>query len=154
MVKIAIVDDSIEILASIRKIVESITIKFLDDRELEIYTYARAELLIYDLEENMQFDIFLLDVEMPDMNGIELAKKIRKMQENGYIIFLTSHPQFAIRGYDRKVRAYQYLLKETMNSRLPEVMEDVIRRCLREEKQYYFKSTPYGKAEVPEHHSY
>ena len=86
----------------------------------------------------MQFDIFLLDVEMPDMNGIELAKKIRKMQENGYIIFLTSHPQFAIRGYDRKVRAYQYLLKETMNSRLPEVMEDVIRRCLREEKQYYF----------------
>ena len=138
MVKIAIVDDSIEILASIRKIVESITIKFLDDRELEIYTYARAELLIYDLEENIQFDIFLLDVEMPDMNGIELAKKIRKMQENGYIIFLTSHPQFAIRGYDRKVRAYQYLLKETMNSRLPEVMEDVIRRCLREEKEYYF----------------
>ena len=53
MVKIAIVDDSIEILASIRKIVESITIKFLDDRELEIHTYARAELLIYDLEENL-----------------------------------------------------------------------------------------------------
>lgn len=138
MVKIAIVDDSIEILASIRKIVENITIKFLDDQELEIYTYARAELLIYDLEEHVHFDIFLLDVEMPDMNGIELAKNIRKMQENGYIIFLTSHPQFAIRGYDRKVRAYQYLLKETMNSRLPEVMEDVIRRCLREEKQYYF----------------
>ena len=98
----------------------------------------RAELLIYDLEENMQFDIFLLDVEMPGMNGIELAKILEKCRKMRYIIFLTSHPQFAIRGYDRKVRAYQYLLKETMNSRLPEVMEDVIRRCLREEKQYYF----------------
>ena len=44
MVKIAIVDDSIEILASIRKIVENITIKFLDDRELEIHTYAKSRI--------------------------------------------------------------------------------------------------------------
>ncbi|MCR5078566.1 MAG: LytTR family DNA-binding domain-containing protein [Bacilli bacterium] len=56
-----------------------------------------------------QFDILFLDIQMPGMNGMELAKEIRKADPRVMIIFVTSLAQFALEGYE--VAATDYILK-------------------------------------------
>ncbi|MBR3597786.1 MAG: response regulator transcription factor [Clostridia bacterium] len=55
------------------------------------------------------FDIILLDILMPLINGIETAREIRQNDKNTKIVFLTSSPEFAVESYT--VKADNYLLK-------------------------------------------
>ena len=59
----------------------------------EIRTFASAEAFLFEYEEDKAFDILLLDIEMENMNGIELAKRIRKDHNRAEIIFITSQNQ-------------------------------------------------------------
>lgn len=56
-----------------------------------------------------QIDLIFLDIQMPDLNGIELARVLDKMPGKPRIIFTTAYNQFALEGY--KVDALDYLLK-------------------------------------------
>lgn len=56
-----------------------------------------------------QFDILLLDIQMERMDGLTAARHIREVDSEVIIIFITSAPQFAIKGYE--VDALSYLLK-------------------------------------------
>lgn len=56
-----------------------------------------------------KIDVLFLDIQMADLNGIELARVLGKMQEAPQIIFTTAYNQFALEGY--KVDARDYLLK-------------------------------------------
>ena len=58
-----------------------------------------------------EFDLYLLDVLMPALNGIELAKEIRSFDRAAHIIFLTSSPEFAVESYS--VKASSLLLPLT-----------------------------------------
>ena len=46
-----------------------------------------------------EFDLILLDIEMPIMNGMDAAEKIREMDEDVVLMFITNMAQYAIRGY-------------------------------------------------------
>lgn len=56
-----------------------------------------------------KYDIIFLDIKMPGMNGMDLAKEIRKIDNLVPIIFVTSLAQYAIEGY--QVHAVDYVLK-------------------------------------------
>lgn len=58
---------------------------------------------------SQKIDLVYLDIQMPDLNGIELARIIGKVPESPRIIFTTAFPQFSLEGY--KVDALDYLLK-------------------------------------------
>lgn len=124
MIRVAIVDDNQEIVDLVYKIVVDKMGK--NQEQLDnIKCFTKPVTLKYELEEKRQYDLYLLDVEMPGVNGIELAKYIRKVQENAYIVFLTSHPKFAIYSYDLSIQAYQYILKGKMKTTLPYVLEKI-----------------------------
>lgn len=55
------------------------------------------------------FDVYILDILMHGMNGIELGSRLRQMGFDGKIIYLTSSQEYAIDSY--RVKAYNYLLK-------------------------------------------
>lgn len=61
------------------------------------------------LNAKREFDLYLLDIVMPEMNGIELAMQIRRTNKRSSIIFITSSAEYAIDGYS--VNAAGYLLK-------------------------------------------
>lgn len=54
-------------------------------------------------------DVIFLDIEMPHMDGISVAKEIRKVDEQASIIFVTNYSRFAINGYE--VNALDYVIK-------------------------------------------
>jgi two-component system, LytTR family, response regulator LytT len=56
-----------------------------------------------------KIDLIFLDIQMPDLNGIELARVLDKGADKPRIIFTTAYNQFALEGY--KVDALDYLLK-------------------------------------------
>lgn len=104
MIRIAIVDDEQEE----RRILETYFLQFGKEtkKQLEIKTFSSGKIL---LERNETFDLVCLDIEMPEMDGLELAARIRKSDEKVIIIFITNLAQMAIRGYE--VRALDFLVK-------------------------------------------
>lgn len=58
---------------------------------------------------NLDYDIIMLDIKMPYMNGLQAAEKIRESNENVVIVFITSMQQYAIRGYE--VSATDFIIK-------------------------------------------
>lgn len=86
----------------------------------EIRTFASAEAFLFEYEEDKAYDILLLDVEMKNMNGIELAKRIRKDNNRAEIIFITSHFEFVGEGYE--VDALHYLIKPISADKLMQVL--------------------------------
>ena len=69
------------------------------------------------------YDLVFLDIEMPAVDGITLAKSIRTKSENVFIVFLTGHIEYALEGYE--VNALRYLTKPVDIDKLKEVIRYV-----------------------------
>ena len=82
--------------------------------------FPSAEAFLFHYAEDNTYDILLLDVEMKNMNGIELAKRIRKDNNRAEIIFITSHFEFVGEGYE--VDALHYLIKPISAEKLTQVL--------------------------------
>ena len=87
--------------------------------DFNISEFSNPEMLMYEVEDGKIADIFILDVEMPDMDGFELADKIRKYTETSVIIFLTSHDEMESMGYKSKALRYVTLHRYNDYSRIP-----------------------------------
>lgn len=78
-----------------------------NDVDIHSFTYENGMQLLSAYQE--EWDLLLLDIEMPLMDGLKLAHKIREMDTNVLIIFITKMAQYAMAGYE--VAALDYLLK-------------------------------------------
>lgn len=116
--RIAICDDEQNQIEYITSIVTSWSAH--EGHGCEIRTFASAEAFLFEYEEDKAYDILLLDVEMKNMNGIELAKRIRKDNNRAEIIFITSHFEFVGEGYE--VDALHYLIKPISAEKLTQVL--------------------------------
>lgn len=118
IVKIALIDDQIEFLDLLKsKVTEVLTDS---GKAFEIKTYEQPGELLSDVEAGRCSDIFLIDVEMPECGGFELAQRIRLVEESVVIIFVTSHEELGLDGY--KYCAWRYLLKDKLDSCLGEAL--------------------------------
>jgi DNA-binding LytR/AlgR family response regulator len=79
-------------------------------------------------------DVFFLDVNMDDIDGIKAAKKIREYSDDAIIVFVTAYLDYSIEGY--KVNAIRYILKE--KNGLQESLDECMGAIL---KQRYKKKT-------------
>ena len=89
--------------------------------ELSITAFASAEQFLFEYEENKNYDMLFLDIQMGEMNGMELAKKIRLDNKNVQIVFLTALTDYVLDGYE--VSALHYLVKPLDEEKLASVME-------------------------------
>lgn len=69
--------------------------------------YADGRQIVAD--DTARFDIILLDIEMPGLNGMEAAEQLRARDEDVVLVFVTNMAQYAIRGYE--VGALDFVLK-------------------------------------------
>ncbi len=80
------------------------------------------------LENHSQYDIIFLDIEMPDVNGIDVSYFLREKGYKGAIVFLTSHIEFVQEAF--KVKAFRYLSKPVDSNELKETIDDVEKEVL------------------------
>jgi len=102
MIKVAICDNDANEVAKIRKLIA-------DFEDFRIYTYIDPLKLCKDTTAGKRFHLYLLDIVMPEMDGLSLAAHIRETDETAFIFFLTSHDSHSLAAFG--VRAFQYILK-------------------------------------------
>ena len=111
MYKVLIVDD--EFLA--RKLLKGFVEKIPD---LELIGMAQNAFEAYTIAKEQQIDILLLDIHMPDLNGLELARTLKNVSA---IIFTTAYTEYALESYE--VSAVDYLLKPIALPRFLQAIE-------------------------------
>ena len=120
MIRIAICDDNAAFLQQT---------KFMLDHwdgcdatiETELFTDGDSLLRAH---ERQNFHIILLDVVMPLLGGIDLAREIRERDGSARLVFLTSSPEYAVESYS--VKASDYILKPVVPERLFACLEGLI----------------------------
>ena len=117
--RIALCDDQLSQLENIAKKLNL----YAQARHLHFHidTYPSAEAFLFDFAENHNFDLLFLDIEMAQMNGIQLARKVRAENETVQLCFITGYPDYMSQGYD--VEALHYLLKPVSTEKLFEVCD-------------------------------
>ena len=99
---------------------KSVLDKVLINAEYDIDTFSGGSSL-YEAFLKNPFDLVFLDIEMPGIDGITLAKRLRAVSEHVQIVFLTSHIEYALEGYE--VNALRYLVKPVDMNKLSEVLK-------------------------------
>lgn len=92
-----------------------------EDSYYKCSEYESGEMLLWDLENGIHFDIFFLDIFMKGISGIETAKRIRMIDPNALLIFVSSSNDFYRESYD--LYAFNYLIKPLANHKVVEVLQ-------------------------------
>lgn len=105
MIRVAIVEDDRRFSTQLRDFLQTYSRD--NGVEFQITTFTDGD----EITENYraEYDIILMDIQMQFMDGMTAAEKIRKSDDEVTILFITSAPQYAIRGY--RVGAMDYILK-------------------------------------------
>lgn len=135
MLKIAICDD----MQADRDRVCGYVKEYIEEKNLT------AELKVFDHPDSMLTEceklrpqIYILDIVMPMVTGIQAARELRWNQEDAQIIFATSEPSYALESFD--VNPINYILKPVDKKKLFETLDMAIRRVdLDEEKSVTVK---------------
>ena len=136
MIKIAICDDEQAQCALLKRYVSlwgSST-----GRPVQIHTFCSSEQFLFRWDEDKSFDLLVLDIEMGSMNGMELAKKLRREKADVGIVFVTGFEQYMSEGYE--VEALHYLLKPVSAQKLSAVLDRALERLDARDKSLLVES--------------
>lgn len=118
-ITIAIVDDETIFRVLVRKNLEEVT-------KNVPFSFTVQEFVsgVDFLKDKETFDIVFMDIEMPDMSGLETAEKYRKYCPGGILIFLTAFEEYIKQGY--KVNAFRYLGKHDAMEEFSEAVKSAL----------------------------
>lgn len=139
--RIAICDDEEKYIYQVKELIEHLY----HSLEILIDTCQNGNELLAKYEK-YPYDVVILDIEMPAVDGISLARKLRQKSEEVVLIFLTEHVEYALQGYE--VNALRYLTKPVKPEKLKEVLDYVIENKICICIYYYRNAIVYCDANV------
>lgn len=98
------------------------------------------------VEDTGEFDVYLLDILMPGLNGIDTGRKLRQQGDGGEIVYLTTSNDFAADSYE--VRAFFYLLKPVEEKRFFQVLDDAAEKLKRRRSESIVVATADGPRRI------
>ncbi|MDQ0919506.1 response regulator [Paenibacillus sp. V4I5] len=125
MIRIVAVDDELPALRRVGKLLES----FEEVQVCGLFDKSTV-FLEYILTEPEPIDLVLLDMDMPTLHGLELARRLRECRPEIHIAFLTAYEEFAREAFD--VEALDYLLKPVLKEDLSRMISRFLKRSRRD----------------------
>ena len=107
------------------------------NQTIMVLHYSSAESFLFEWETEQHFDALFVDIQMRDMNGMEMAKLVRRKDEKICIIFTTGITDYIEEGYE--VEAMHYLIKPISTEKVGACMDKVVQR--REHCHYFLVHT-------------
>lgn len=133
-------DEQIERMALARRLMR----RFGDILQISEATNGKEAVQLYQKEHSQ---IIIMDISMPELNGVEAAEQIRSMDEDCIIVFLTAYDEFSYAKRAIVIRALDYLLKPCDEEELTAVMEEAMRLTDKASKK---EESPWKRAEREE----
>ena len=103
-----------------------------------IASFSSAENFMFHYAEENDYDILLLDIEMGAMDGVTMAKQLRKNNDTVQIVFITGYSDYIAEGYE--VAALHYLMKPVKEEKLFSVLDRAVEKLSKNEKVLNFES--------------
>lgn len=126
MLKICICDDDAYLRNSLANYITKYS--FQNDVDFDITQYDLPYSL---LDYPGTFDIIFLDIEFGVAeDGIDIAKKLRKKGDNSLLVFITSHPDMSIRGYEAE--AFRFAVKPLTSNKVFSILHSCIKKLSRD----------------------
>lgn len=128
--RIAVCDDS----GADRQYISDLAVRWAGNtgHTVQIFTFESAEMFLFHYADKKDYDILLLDIEMGAMDGVTLAKQIRRDNESVQIVFITGYSDYISEGYE--VAALHYLMKPVRQDKLFCVLDRAAEKLSRNEK--------------------
>lgn len=140
--RIAICDDSKESLALLEDVIEKINVR---DVEIDCF-YSGDSLLNYLLKnKDFYYQIFLLDIEMPGINGLDVARQIREIDKRALIIFVTAYSDYVFSSFE--VQPFRFVNKPVDFEKLKDVVHAAV-NFIYTSKKYIFISVEKAKIQL------
>ncbi len=123
MLKLALCDDDAQQRAAVGALLQEYA-ALRPALAVKLSSFSSSWDLLSEEEEGACFDVYVLDVVMPDVSGIELGVKLRELGRSGAIIYLTVSPEYAVDSY--ATQAFYYLMKPVEPERLYHVLDQAV----------------------------
>lgn len=120
MVRVGICDDEEILLGKLNQFVQACYAR--NQIFARVDAFRSGQQLLYEIEDGGRFDLVLLDIEMPQMDGMELADRVRKALPGVLVIFVTSHMEYVLDAYELSV--FRYIPKRDFENRLRHALLD------------------------------
>ena len=129
MFRIAICDDENRILEDLSQMV----LELIPDADVSAFGEGRA---LIDSADKAGYDVVLLDIDMPDLNGLEVALSFQAADRKPLIIFVTSHDELV---YDSlQLHPFGFVRKSYLDKELKKVLEDAVEEVSSRDKHFFF----------------
>lgn len=143
--KIAICDDEQAQLS----LIKSYVAQYIENESLDITVQGFCEpqaLLAYE-KQNGGSDLYLLDIVMDSMSGLELGRRIREYNKRSVIIYLSSAKEFSLEAFS--VHAFSYLVKPVDKERLFDELDKCMEFCLPPKKKEHIITIKTAEGAIP-----
>lgn len=130
MISIAIVEDEKNYQEQLRQYILRYEQEYGEKTELHFFTDGDEILDHYAAV----YDIIFMDVQMRRLNGMDAARRIRKLDENVILIFITNMAQYAIQGYE--VSAMNYILKPISYFPFSQELNKAVKKLKQKDENY------------------
>ena len=149
--RIAILDDS----DHDRMNIERIVYQYFSSKpcSFEINSFGKCDLLLMEVKEGKEFDVFLLDMELPDhmenekKGGLYVAREIRKLHQESFIIYVTNYVDLAVEGYE--VSAFRYIPKNQLKKKIPDAFNIILPKIEEMNKSSYIIEKKNSMERIP-----
>lgn len=118
--KLAIVEDRQEHVDRLQSFIE----KYREEHNEQFQIFIFSDGLKFLDAYKRGFDIVFMDINMPHIDGMETAKRLREIDKNTCLIFITEHSSFAVSGYE--VSAFDFILKPVEYARFAEKLTKAV----------------------------
>lgn len=132
MIKIAICDDNIEMAHNLEN-----TIYQMSFNNIETDVFTSGIELLKHYKADGSYNIILLDIEMPPVNGIEIALKLRELDSNIVLIFVTAYKEYVYQIFE--ALPFRFLEKPVSAQKLFEAIKDAVSYVEDMKKFFFFK---------------
>lgn len=144
MVKLAICDDDLEMGKIVGNQVDQWMTKHKIAYDKQVFSSSKG--LLYEIEDGTEYDVLLLDIEMPELDGIKLTEQIKIYLPNVLIIFITSHEKYVYESF--KVQPFRYVTKKYLPQMIPYAMRDATDFLMKSRDKYLYVENQDGMEKI------
>lgn len=140
--KIAVIDDEEQMQDILKEYISRFTQE--TGIKMEVVTFSSGESLLKNYQKI--WDILMFDIDMPGINGMDTARKVRKMDEYVTVLFVTNMAQYAIEGYG--INAVDYILKPVSYYEFSMKFHRAVAKAARGKEYAVMLETPEGMRRI------